>query len=119
MGAGDIALTVPRSIPSLPLGEIDIVVLPTAFMTITFFEVDAGGAAHVVRISNAAVTGFDFGIVAAGAFTDGISRALSNYLTTILGVLFIGNATTLNQRKTALVQRLVTDGVITGTFTVG
>lgn len=116
MAAGDIALTTPKSIPTLPLGDIHISVLPSAFMTLTFFEVDARGTAHVVSIDNTRVAGFDY---TGGVFTDGVARALAGYLTTILGVLFIGNATTLNQRKTALVQRLVADGVITGTFTVG
>jgi hypothetical protein len=116
MAAGDIALTTPRSIPSLPLGELNIVILPTAFLTATFFEVDAKGASHVVRITNAEVTGFDY---AAGVFTDNVPRVQSSYLTTILGVLFIGNASTLNARKTALVQRLIADGVITVAGTVG
>lgn len=115
MANGDIALNTPKSVPSLPLGDLTIVILPAAFMTITFFEVDARGPSHVVRIDNNAVTGFDY---AAGVFTDGVARALSGYLTTILGVLFIGNASTLNARKTALVQRLVTDGVITLAGTV-
>jgi len=123
MAAGDIALTTPKtvSVPNLPLGELDIVILPTAFLTATFFEVDATGAAHVVRIANATlggVTGFDY--AAGGIFTDNVARtSLTNYLTTILGVLFVGNATTLNQRKTALVQRLIADGVITVAGTVG
>lgn len=119
MASGDIGLTVPKSIPSLPLGNVDITILPSAIVLFTFFEVDATGPSHVVRITNAAVTGFDYGIVVAGAFTDNISRTgLGSYLNTILGVLFIGNATTLNQRKTATVQRLVTDGVITLAGTV-
>ena len=116
MANGDIALTTPKSVPSLALGELNITILPAALMTVTFFEVDATGPSHVVRITNSTVTGFDY---AAGVFTDNVPRALSGYLTTILGVLFIGNATTLNQRKTALVTRLFTDGVITATATVG
>ena len=115
MAAGDITLTVPKSVPLIPLGAVDICILPSPFITFTFFEVDEKGPTHVVRITNAAVTGFDF---AAGVFTDNVPRALSGYLTTILGVLFIGNATTLNQRKTAAVTRLFTDGVITLTGTV-
>lgn len=119
MANGDIALTTPRIIPSLPLGDLHIAVLPSPYMTVVFFEGDASGTPHVVRITNATgggVSGFDY---SAGVFTDGVPRVQTNYLTTILGVLFIGNASTLNQRKTALVQRLVADGVITGTFTVG
>lgn len=118
MANGDIALTTPKSIANLVLGEVDIVILPNAFMTITFFEGDALGPSHVVRIANAAgsVTGFD---LAAGVFTDNVARALTGYLTTILGVLFVGNATTLNQRKTATIQRLITDGVITLAGAVG
>lgn len=118
MSAGDIAITTPPTIPNLPLGDINITVLPTASLTATFFENDATGKAHVVRITNASngVTGFD---LTAGVFTDNITRALTGYLTTILGVLFIGDASTLNQRKTAFVTRLKTDGVITVTGTVG
>lgn len=117
MANGDLALTTPRSIANLVLAEVNIVIVPSAFMTVTFFETDEKGANHVVRITNAAsgVTGFD---LTAGVFTEGITRVLSGYLTTILGVLFIGNASTLNQRKTALVSRLVTDGVITVAGTV-
>jgi hypothetical protein len=115
MASGDISLTVPKSIPNLPLGEVGITILPSAFVTFTFFENDSTGPAHVVRITNSVVTGFDF---AAGVFTDNVPRALSGYLTTILGVLFIGNASNLNARKTATVQRLVTDGVITLAGTV-
>lgn len=111
MANGDITLPVAKTIPGVPLGEITISVFPAAFMSITFFEGDGGGPTHVVRISNASVTGFDF---SAGVFTDNLPRALAGYLTTILGVLFIGNATTLNQRRTALVQRLIADGVLTG-----
>jgi hypothetical protein len=116
MAAGDIALTTPKSIPSLPLGELTISILPTPFLTATFFEVDAKGPSHTVRITNAEVTGFDY---SGGVFTDNVARVQSSYLTTILGVLFIGNASNLNARKTALVSRLVTDGVITGVVTVG
>lgn len=118
MASGDIALTVPKSVPNLPLAEVNISIVPSPFMTITFVEVDEKGKAHVVRITNAAngVQGFD---VVGSVITDDQTRALSGYLTTILGVLFIGNASTLNQRKTALVQRLITDGVIVVTGTVG
>jgi hypothetical protein len=120
MAAGDIALTTPKSIPNLPLGEVHINILPTAFATFTFYEVDATGPSHTVRIVNATlsgVTGFNY---SAGVFTDNVARTtLTNYLTTILGVLFIGDASTLNQRKTAVVQRLITDGVITVPGTVG
>jgi hypothetical protein len=111
MASGDITLTVPKSIPNLPLGEVDIGILPApAFVRFAFFEIDATGPVHVVTITNTQVTGFGY---AAGVFTDGVDRGMSGYLTTILGVLFVGNATTLNQRKTATVQRLITDGVIT------
>lgn len=117
MANGDLALTTPRSIANLVLAEVNITIVPSAFMTVTFVETDSTGAAHTVRITNAAsgVTGFD---LTAGVFTDGVARALSGYLTTILGVLFIGNASTLNQRKTALVTRLITDSVITVAGTV-
>ncbi len=115
MASGDITLTTPKSIPNLPLSEVIITILPSPVVVFTFFEVDALGPTHVVRITNSAVTGFDF---AAGVFIDNVPRALSGYLTTILGVLFIGNATTLNQRKTAVVTRLFTDNVITLAGTV-
>lgn len=118
MANGDIALTTPKSVPNLSLGEVDICIIPSPFMAITFFETDEKGPTHVVRITNAAgdVKGFD---LTAGVFTDNVPRALTGYLTTILGVLFIGNASTLNQRKSALVNRLITDGVITVAGTVG
>lgn len=118
MANGDIALTTPKSIPTLVLADVHINILPTAFLTATFFEVDEKGACHTVRITNAAngVTGFD---LTAGVFTDNVTRALTGYLTTILGVLFIGDASTLNQRKTAFVTRLRTDSVITVAGTVG
>lgn len=122
MASGDIALTTPRSIPNVVFGDVFVAQLPTPMVTVTFFENDATGPAHVVRITNSgtnvpgAVLGFDY---AAGVFTDGVQRAPgNNYLTTILGVLFIGDASTLNQRKSALVTRLKTDGVITVPGTV-
>ena len=123
MANGDIALTTPKSVPTLVLAEVDIcIVPPPASLSISFLEVDEKGPVHSVRITNSAtnavgaVKGFDY---AAGVFTETNPTPGNNYLTTILGVLFIGNASTLNQRKTALVQRLVTDGVITVAGTVG
>lgn len=122
MANGDIALTTPKSIPNVVFGDVAVFQLPSPFVTVTFYENDATGPSHTVRITNSAtnvsgaVTGFDY---AAGVFTDGVARAPgNNYLTAILGVLFIGNATTLNQRKTALVSRLIADGVITAAGTV-
>lgn len=122
MANGDIALTVPKSVPNLPLGEVHIGILPTPFLTVTFYEGDEKGPSHTVRITNSAtnavgaVQGFDY---TAGVFTDGVQRQPgNNYLTTILGVLFIGDASTLNQRKTALVSRLRADGVISAAGTV-
>lgn len=119
MANGDIALTVPKSVAAAALSDVHIGLLPVPYITFVFLESGVGSAGHGVYITNAVVTGFDYGIVTPGAFTDGISRAQSNYLTTILGVLFIGNANTLAQRKTATVQRLITDGVITVAGTVG
>lgn len=120
MANGDIALTTPRTIPNVVLGELNIIIVSASppSMMVTFFEVDEKGPAHAVRIANAAgaVTGFD---LTAGVFTDNVPRALAGYLTTILGVLFIGNASTLNQRKSAVVNRLIADGVITVAGTVG
>jgi hypothetical protein len=122
MANGDLVLTTPKSIPNLPLAEVNIVILPSPFMTVTFVEVDATGPAHVVRITNSstnaagAIKGFDY---AAGVFTETSPTPGNNYLTTILGVLFIGDASTLNQRKSALVTRLKTDNVITVAGTVG
>lgn len=117
MANGDITLPTPKSVPLIVLAEVDITIIPSAFLTVSFFETDEKGLCHTIRITNAVngVLGFDY---SAGVFTEGITRALTGYLTTILGVLFIGNASTLNQRKTALVQRLITDNVITG-FTTG
>lgn len=115
MSNGDIALASPVTVASLLLGEINIILVPSAVLTVTFFETDGAGRTHLVRITNVAVTGFD---LTAGVFTEGVTRALAGYLTTILGVIFVGDGSTLNQRKTALVTRLRTDNVITVAGTV-
>lgn len=118
MGAGDITITTPPTVPTLPLAEIDIIILPgPAALVASFFEGGPAGKSHVVRITNAGVTGFD---LAAGVFTDFVDRPAlaTGYLTTILGVLFVGDASSLNARKSAFTNRLKADGVITVTGTV-
>src|SRR5882757_5252022 len=116
MAAGDIALTTPRSIPTLVLVEFNIGFLPTPIMTVTFAEVSATGISHSVRITDASATGFDY---SAGAFTDNVARVISNEYTAMVAILFGAGASTPNQRKTAGVQRCFTSGVITATATVG
>jgi hypothetical protein len=109
MSQGDIAFTTAKSITGLVLVEFIVTFAPTPAITIIFAE-GAGGPQHVVRLTDANATGFDY---AAGVFTDGVARAVTGEMTAMLGVLFKVNAKTLG------IQRLVTDGVITVPGTVG
>jgi hypothetical protein len=112
---GDLTLTTPRSVGTLPLLEFNIGFLPTPAMTITFGEISAAGPSHSVRITDAAATGFDY---TAGVFTDNVPRVIAGEYSTMLGIIFGAGASTPNQRKSAAINRLFTSGVVTGTMTV-
>src|SRR6476646_7379509 len=115
MANGDLSLTTPRSVGTLPLLEFNIGFLPVPAMTVTFGEVSATGTSHSVRITDTAATGFDY---SAGVFTDGIGRVITGEYSAMLGIIFGAGASTPNQRKSAAINRLLTSGVVTGTMTV-
>jgi hypothetical protein len=109
MPQGDITFTAAKSVTGLVLVEFIVTFAPTPAITIIFSE-GAGGPQHVVRLTDASASGFDY---AAGVFIDNVARVITGEMTAMLGVLFKVNAKTLG------IQRLITDGVITVPGTVG
>ena len=84
--------------------------------SMSFQFVDALGAIHTVTLTDASCVGFG---VSGGLVLDGLQRAVTGEYTKLLGILFGAATGNANARRTAAVQALVTDGIITVTGTVG
>jgi hypothetical protein len=115
MAAGDITLTaaVTTSVPGFTVARLDIN-LAGGLMNVQFL--DALGGVHQATLTDASCVGFG---ISGGVITDGIARAITGEYTKLIGILF-GSATgNANARRSAAIQALVTDGVITVTGTVG
>lgn len=116
MAAGDITLTssVTQTITGFTVLGFNVR-LDSGTMTIDFREA-ATGAARSVVVTDTACIGFD---VAGGVITDRVPRSVSGEFTKLLGILFGAATGNANARRTAAVQALKDDGVITLTGTVG
>jgi hypothetical protein len=115
MANGDMTLTTPKTISITGLTLVQMVLsLATSTMQIVFQET-ATGVLHSAQLTDASCIGFD---LTAGVFTDSVPRAVTGEYTKLLGILFGAGASTPAQRKTAAVQALVTDGIVTVACTV-
>lgn len=117
MPAGDLTLNTPvtKTLPGFSLTRLDVDLVRSAM---TFYFVDALAALHTVIATDVGgCIGFD---VAGNTISDGLLRAaVTGEFTKLIGIIFgpaTGNA---NARRSAAVQALKDDLVITFTGTVG
>ncbi len=116
MAAGDISLTTPINkvvVSGFSVRDLNIS-LKNAKMEVVFEE--PTGDIHTVRLNDTSCLGFG---ISGSVVTDDIPRAVSGEYTKLLGILFGAGANTPNQRRTAAINALVTDGIITVVGTVG
>lgn len=119
MPAGDLTLGTPKSIPVLVLLDFSVVLGPgPPSMAFTFAEGAAAGAGptHGVRVTDTGALGFDY---SAGVFADQLTRVISGEFTKLAGILFGAGGSGPGARRTAAIQALKDDLVITLTGTVG
>jgi hypothetical protein len=115
MAAGDISLTaaVTQSIPSFTFIRLE---LDLRAATLAIQYQDARGDIHGVMLADTTCIGFG---ISGSVISDNIARAVTGEYTGMLGVIF-GTATgNANARRTAMSQKLITDGIVTVTGTVG
>lgn len=118
MSAGDLTLTVAvtKTLPGFTLIRLDV---DLAKAVMAFHFVDALGSPHVAIVGDAAgsCSGFD---VTGNAIADSVGRpAVTGEYTKLIGIIFGAATGNANARRTAAVQTLKDDGIITVVGTVG